>query len=247
MDGARTAIVAVVADGAGSACRAEIGAELAGSLFLGEMGTFYACGHRAGVLSRQFFEDWLSHFREEVRARAETEGLAPRDFACTLVAAIVEDDRAAFVQVGDGAIVIAAPADPAGYSCVFWPQRGEYANTTYFATDVDARTRLEFSSYEGRVEEIALFTDGMQSLALEYQSQTAHAPFFRPVFAPIRAGPRGHAEKLSSALASFLGSARVNARTDDDKTLILASRRKREPRRAGSTNGRPDNGERRDR
>jgi hypothetical protein len=36
--------------------------------------------------------------------------------------------------------------------------------------------------------------------------------------------PEGRCDELSSQIANFLGSDRVNGRTDDDKTLILASR-----------------------
>lgn len=234
-----SALIAVVADGAGSASRAEDGARLACALFLRELSTFYACGHDGADLSRAYFEDWLAHFRAEIQQRAGAEGLTARDFATTLLGAAVEEDRAAFVQVGDGAIVVSSRAGSGDYSCVFWPRRGEYANTTCFATDADAEAYLEFEQREGVIDEVALLTDGLQGLALEYRSQTAYAPFFRPVFGPVQAEPAGHSERLSSALAAFLGSPRVNARTDDDKTLILASRRKRPTRPAVSTNDRP--------
>jgi hypothetical protein len=65
----------------------------------------------------------------------------------------------------------------------------------------------------------------LQRLALHYEGRTAHAPFFRPMFAPVRAADPGRAETLSTQLAAFLGSQPVNARTDDDKTLVLATRR----------------------
>lgn len=227
----QSVLIAVAADGAGSAPRAEQGAQLACALFLREMSTVYACGRRLDDLSRAFFEDWLAHFREEISRRAEPEGLTPRDFAATLLGAIVEEDRAGFVQIGDGAIVTAERAGPDGYSPVFWPRRGEYANATYFATDADAPTHLAFERREAPIDELALLTDGLQGLALEYRTRGAYLPFFRPIFAPVRAEPAGHAIKLSAALKTFLGSPRVNARTDDDKTLILASRQKRPSRR----------------
>lgn len=233
-----SALIAVVADGAGSASRAEDGAQLACALFLRELSTFYACGHDGADLSREFFEDWLAHFHTEIQQRAEGEGVTARDFATTLLGVAVEEERAAFVQVGDGAIVVSSRADPGEYSCVFWPRRGEYANTTCFATDADAGAFLEFERRDAVIDEVALLTDGLQALALEYRSRTAFVPFFRPVFGPVQAEPAGHSEKLSSALAAFLGSPRVNARTDDDKTLILASRRKRPTRPMVSTNDR---------
>ncbi len=75
------------------------------------------------------------------------------------------------------------------------------------------------------IEEIALFSDGLQMAALHYPSRTAHSPFFRSFLEPLRAEPFGRSERLSSALARFLGTPEVNARTDDDKSLIIATRR----------------------
>ena len=225
-------LVAVAADGAGSARRAEVGAVLTGSLFLDELATHYASGGSVRDLSHAFVGDWLSRLRQEIRTHAESEGLTVREYASTLVAAVVEEASAAFLQIGDGAIVVADQHTPAAYAPVFWPQRGEYANTTYFATDANAADHVEFRRVDDRIDELALLTDGLQSLALNYQAQAAHAPFFRPVFAPVRAAPPGHSIDLSTALASFLGSSRVNARTDDDKTLLLASRRRRDRQRS---------------
>ena len=167
----------------------------------------------------------MSCFQSEVASRAEADDLASRDYACTILVAIVGADCAAFMQVGDGAIVVSRRTEPDQYAWVFWPQEGEYANMTQFATEPGADELLEYELVEGSVDELALFTDGLQRLALHYQSLTAHAPFFRPVFAAVRLAPEGHAEGLSAALADYLRSRPVEQRTDDDKTLILATRR----------------------
>ena len=75
------------------------------------------------------------------------------------------------------------------------------------------------------IDEVAIFTDGLQGLALHYESRRAHTPFFQPMFAWMRPAGSGYCEGLSSSLTSFLNSKKVNDRTDDDKTLILATRR----------------------
>ncbi|MCA1636602.1 MAG: hypothetical protein LC802_23660, partial [Acidobacteria bacterium] len=41
----------------------------------------------------------------------------------------------------------------------------------------------------------------------------------------LRQAPEDRREKLSASLAAFLDSPKVNDCTDDDKTLILATRR----------------------
>ena len=95
---------------------------------------------------------------------------------------------------------------------------------TWFATDDAVGDRLEYDLVVGSVDEVAMFTDGLQRLALNYAARTAHAPFFRPMFAAVRGAPEGVADDLSGALANFLRSRPVSQRTDDDKTLILATR-----------------------
>jgi hypothetical protein len=222
-------LVAVVADGAGSAARSDEGARLACARFVEALRALLAAGGGPRDLTRDFVVACLAGFQGEIAARAEAAGVAARDYACTLLAAVVGDDAASYCQIGDGAIVVAAPDEPDGYCWIFWPQQGEYERTNYFATEPTARDRIAVESAAPPVDEIALFSDGLQRLALHYEGRTAHAPFFRPMFAPVRAAGPGPAETLSAQLATFLGSPPVNARTDDDKTLILATRRETIP------------------
>jgi hypothetical protein len=218
-------LVAVVADGAGSAQRAEIGASLACSLFIDEMIALFECGGTVRNVTREFAERWVTRFHNEVTLRAEVEGLKLRDFACTFLAAVVGSDCAAFLQVGDGAIVISTHEEPDFYGWVFWPQQGMYANLTNFATDTDVFDKLEYALVNQSIEEIAVFTDGLQKLTLHYETRTAYAPFFSPVFKWLCLAPEDYSEKFSSSLISYLNSQKINEYTDDDKTIIFATRR----------------------
>lgn len=218
-------LVAVVADGAGSAQRAEIGASLACSLFLDEMNALFECDGTVHNITRQFVENWIIRFQNEVSLRAETDGLESRDFACTILAAAIGADCAAFLQVGDGAIIISSQEEPDFYGWVFWPQQGEYANTTYFATGTEVFDKLEYVSINQYIDEIALLTDGMQSLVLHYETRTAFVPFFKPIFQWLRLGNENSLDRFTSSLISYLSSEKVNEHTNDDKTLILATRR----------------------
>jgi hypothetical protein len=220
-------LVAVASDGAGSAKRAEVGAQLACSLMINEIVTLFECKGAVREFTREFVQAWIGRFQSEVLVRAEAEGLRPRDFACTLLAAVVGIDSAAFVQIGDGAIVVSCSEEPDDYAWIFWPQKGEYENQTTFATDAGAREQFAHEIHEEGIDEVALFTDGLQRLALHFQSQTAHSPFFRRLFAFVRPTPDGFSPALSASLAAFLDSPQVRDRTDDDKSLILATRRLR--------------------
>ena len=72
--------------------------------------------------------------------------------------------------------------DGDGYRTVFWPQSGEYLNTTNFLTDEEFERRLELHALAERVDELALLTDGLQMLALRYADKSVHSPFFLPMF-----------------------------------------------------------------
>ena len=218
-------LVLVAADGAGSAAHARTGAELACQALLTEC-ALELQQTRLVDWQRDQMEQLIERVQAVLNQRAADQGQTPRDYACTLLAAILGEDRALFSQIGDGAIVI---GDEAGYWPVFWPQSGQYANETYFLTDSNAFARLEFATTVEPVAEIALLTDGLQTLALHYQTRQAHVPFFRPLFQQLRATPTpGCTPELLNALERFLDTPTLNQRTHDDKTLILATRLSRQ-------------------
>lgn len=213
-------LLLVCADGAGSASRSELGSEIACRTLADEVIRFAQLGGRIENVTRETAVEWLLVIREKLDTQAHALGLCSRDLACTLIAALVGDDSAAFIQIGDGAAVI--DLGDTAYRVVFWPEQGEYANTTFFVTGPDAVDRLKVELCSVPLLDIALFTDGLQHLALRYESKTAHGPFFAPMFTRLRT--EEHWLGLGEPLKQFLGSEAVGERTDDDCTLVLASR-----------------------
>ena len=59
-------------------------------------------------------------------------------------------------------------------------------------------------------------------LALDYVNNQPHARFFKPLFATVLASQ--DQERLQQDLVAYLSSDRMNQRTDDDKSLLLATR-----------------------
>jgi hypothetical protein len=141
------------------------------------------------------------------------------DLATTLCVAIVSPTASCFFQIGDGAIVL---RNNGVCGVVFWPLSGEYVNTTTFLTSKEYRGVLEFFSTTEGFSDVALLTDGMERLALRFDARIAHPPFFEPLFRALRAG--NGSRDLAEDLRRFLQSESVQSRSDDDKTLILASR-----------------------
>ncbi|WP_185642892.1 PP2C family serine/threonine-protein phosphatase [Burkholderia sp. Bp9140] len=212
-------LVCLVSDGAGSARFAARGSDLACST---AMASIKATLRRGGGLSKGSVVDWLNAVQEAVGETAAATDAACRDYACTLLGAVVGDNDALFFQIGDGAIVV---SNHTAQGAVFWPDAGPYANMTHFVTDEDALVHLYVEMASVHVEEIALFSDGLQRLALAFDSRMPHHPFFDPMFAVLRGKKPEECEALGTQLLQFLGDPKVNERTDDDKTLVLATRR----------------------
>jgi hypothetical protein len=108
---------------------------------------------------------------------------------------------------------------------VFWPQHGEYANSTNFVTSPVAESALQFEIAPRQIAEIAIFSDGLENLLLHHASKTVHEPFFRKILSPLRSTSKKWDEGAASAdLSQFLMSPMICNRTDDDKSLVLAVR-----------------------
>ena len=232
--GGRPVLLAMASDGAGSARRSAEGAALAVALFLDEFGA--ACrDHGIGAIDRGFVLAWLRKLRQKIAARAARAGIRSGDFACTALGAVIADDRSVFFQIGDGAIVVSPRHGLGDYDWVFWPQHGEFANTTNFVTQRDAARALEIEIHPGPIDDVAIFTDGIERLVLDLRGKAAHAPFFRPLFGWLAATKPPAKSETSPALAQYLGSKQVCDRTDDDKTLIMATRRPAPQERPSAT------------
>jgi hypothetical protein len=217
-------LLAMASDGAGSARRSEEGARLAVALFLAEFGI--ACRERGiAAIDRPFILAWLTKLRRRIAARAARAGIRGGEYACTALGAVIADDRAVFFQIGDGAIVVSPRQARGECDWVFWPQHGEFANTTNFVTQRDAARALEIEFHDGPIDDVALFTDGIERLVLDLKAKTAHTPFFRPLFGWLAATKPPEKSETSPALVQYLGSKQVCDRTDDDKTLVMATRR----------------------
>lgn len=214
-------LVAVVADGAGTAGQGHQGAEIA----VWTVSAIAQLGVRAG---RRDYAEVLREGAVLARQRmseAALERHVPiRDLACTLLAVIVAPVGGAALQVGDGVIVIGT--HPPSWRCVFWPQKGEYANTTFFLSDESALANAAIAPLPDETLDVALLSDGLEALAVNFASKSAHEPFFRTTFAPLHAcNASGEVSTLSESLTKMLTSPAVRARTDDDASLILATRR----------------------
>ena len=218
-DAEASTLVACVADGAGSAKLSAVGSSIACEAIVENASTHFGEFGGFGNFSREDALRWCDDARTRIQAAAAERECNARDMATTLCVAILAPVSSAFFQIGDGGIILRSHGV---YGVVFWPQSGEYANSTNFLTSDDFRDKLDFLTVKSGCSEVALLTDGLERLALRFNQQTPHVPFFEPLFKALRTS--ADVSGLSEGLRSFLGSDSVQHRSDDDKTLILASR-----------------------
>ncbi len=216
-------LIAVVADGAGSTTDGQTGAQIACDIFIEIVGDFLNTKDASlKSLNEDFGRRWISYFQQKIAEISQKDKKEPRDYASTFVGACVGEKAAAFYQIGDGGIVFSASGAAKSYRFAIAPVEAEYVNVTEFVTDETAAESLRFELIEETVEDLILFSDGIYAVAVDYQTAQPHEPFLMPMIAPLRNGnaPNGLNEKLEN----FLSSPKINEKTDDDKTIILASR-----------------------
>jgi hypothetical protein len=157
--------------------------------------------------------------RRAVEGRAADDGVSPRELACTLIVVVASRTSIGVVQIGDGGAVVGANGT---VSKLTSPILGEYINETTFLTSPGAVETAQVQVRMIPVDRVAAMTDGLQMLALEMPSGEPFLPFFKPLFA--FAAYDDHAKEGEVALAEWMASSKVTARTDDDTTLLLAVR-----------------------
>jgi hypothetical protein len=209
-------LILAVADGAGSAsCGAE-GAELA---------TTFALEFLSEVELPTTEDTWqalmleaVQHVHNTLETHATTQEKDIKDLACTLLVAVLTPSSVAALQIGDGAIVC---ANDETVTRLTRAAHGEYASETVFLTSQDY---LEYCScvviHSENLTGLALLTDGLEPVAMNLQTGEPFPPFFTALFR-FACNEKDTYEK-SLTLSEFLASERINKRTHDDKTLILA-------------------------
>lgn len=214
-------VLVAVADGAGSADRSHESAECAVTGAIASLRTMLAEGLPQNDVGWQAqMTEAFRQTRQAVAQLAEAEETIPRAFATTLTCAVTSGEWLAVGQIGDGVVV--ARGEDGELFAATQPQRGEYANETFFLTMEEALQQIEVRVYHQPVRALVLLTDGLIRLAMNVARNKPHPPFFEPLLA--FAAQMEDETEAKEQLTAFLASDRVCARTDDDKTLVLAVR-----------------------
>jgi len=204
-----------VADGAGSAPFAKTGADISVAravLYLRNIADLVAADHSLwGPAVRCAFDAAKGSLLDFGAAQ----GIETGQLATTLQVALLGRMAYCYGRVGDGggvgrlrgALVPLAPA-PANV----------FANETTFLTSERSEPDVFFGT--DPLTDCAIFTDGLQPVAMQLAHWTPHTPFFSPLFDFVRASPDVAAAEDS--LGAYLGTDKFDKRTDDDRAVVIS-------------------------
>lgn len=213
-------VIGAVSDGAGSAKYADEGAELAVKTALSSIEQWLRSQTELKPVSEEQARDLFSQILENVilalKAAAASRGYSWNDLACTLLIFIATPDWITAMQVGDGFILVGLQGE---YQLLFQPSKGEFINETAFVTAPNALDEMQVCVRVGSQEFICVATDGLEKVAIQIRDWVPFTPFFQPLADYMRT--TSDPEQEDEYILDFLDSARLNLRTDDDKTLLL--------------------------
>ena len=218
-------IVGAVADGAGSAKHSDVGARLAVyqvmSIFR-EIALLPQKGERLSeplneLEARTLFSRIVQEVVATLDEQAINENYSIDELACTLLVFMATPQWLAAMQIGDGFIVVGLQGEKR--KLLFQPDKGEFVNQTTFVTSANALDDMQVHVLSGKQQFICASTDGLEKVAIQMSDWSPFLPFFQPLEDYLLETP--NPEQDDEYINAFLDSERLNARTDDDKTLLL--------------------------
>ncbi len=210
-------LVAAVADGAGSAHLGDVGAKIAVDVAVKTISEQKLLP-KDNIGWQFLLVDALRAAKNAVLVESQVREIEARELAATLILVVATPELAIAAQVGDGAAVVGD-----GEENIFpmtAPQTGEHINETTFLISEQGVENAQVKVWLGKPVHLAIFSDGLQMLALKMPMGLPHSPFFAPLFKFMTVVT--DEEEATKQLEEFLRSPKVTGRTDDDLTLLLA-------------------------
>ena len=214
-------LFSAVADGAGSAKFSDKSSSYICRLFIRKVEKWLN-ENDISTLNKEVVLSWFLHFQNVLNRVVRIYHIdSIKEFATTLLFALLSEKGNIFVQIGDGVI---AKGDINDLNCVFEPQHGEYINTTYFATEKNISERFMFEFNSDKIKRLVMHTDGIEIISFNFALKKPHINFFNPIFAMLDEFNKSGLDKNTSEfIYGFLDCERVKQKTDDDKTMVIIS------------------------
>ena len=222
-------IIVAVADGAGSAPLAHEGARTTTSTAT-TMLRYLIRRTPESVLSPDEADKALRqavrYTSQVLKATARLKHAKLGELATTIQLVLANERLISTLHIGDGRTIVDSNDS---YLNLNPPYNGEYANETTFITSSENPASeyavgLTMRTMEPKdSRQLAIFTDGLDPIAVNYSTDEPHAGFFRPAFNALArsAQPASAARKVADAL----GTDAARRKSTDDITLVMATRR----------------------
>ena len=155
--------------------------------------------------------------REGIKRRAEMVKADMADYHCTLILAAWVEDQVAAVQVGDAAAIVESDGV---CKMLTVPQRGEYVNETFFITEPHYQ-QTKFTREANGITALALFTDGLQKDAVDFQNRKANGVFIPQAITILRnVGTENCPPKMNDPLPADVETKSVKTEAGNGNTEI---------------------------
>ena len=166
--------------------------------------------------AKKIFTETVKEAIAALKNTADKNGYSPNELACTLLVFVATPNWIAAMQIGDGFIVV--HPQNSEYKMLFKPDKGEFVNETTFITSTNALDEMQVEVLSEPQQFICASTDGLEKVAIRFSDWSPHQPFFEPLKEYMQTS---NPEKEDDYLNDFLNYEPLNARTNDDKTLLL--------------------------
>lgn len=176
--GSDNSYVIALADGAGSARLSHIGAQIACDTIVSLLlNTFDSCWNASD--SGPIKDKMITSIVSKLTDAANEEGNQVSDYASTLLAVAIKDEKYIAVHIGDGVIGCIKNQES---KVVSSPTNGEFSNVTVFITSDNVKETIKL--LKGKTDEIAmfiLFSDGAQQ-CLYNKAKNELAPAIESIY-----------------------------------------------------------------
>ncbi|MEQ4719386.1 PP2C family serine/threonine-protein phosphatase [Nonomuraea sp. B19D2] len=209
------AVIAAVADGAGSAALAQAGARAAVRQVLQEGARLRRRVPQSATEAEAVVLSMFQAARKRVEKQARQLISSSRNLATTLSVVVASGNHIVAGQIGDGITVLRSRSN--GLMSVS-RDRGEYSEFTTFITDNISLPKVHLLVRPLQdVDAFALCSDGLRMLITTNASTgQPYEPFFADAFELVQQGA------TTENITEFLST--VNDRTGDDKSLVIGVR-----------------------
>ena len=216
--------VMAVSDGAGSARYSHYGSRAACSAAVDSLNRQIMRNPATAFkhhLLRSALQRAVRRARQNVLQTARREAARPssvdvREYACTMLLAVMSESLTGTAHVGDGCVVAGGGGE---WRLISAPENGEFANETTFLTSPRSLPRTQVFS-PSDIACLAVMTDGLQDVALS-RGQTPYKRFWTPLHNALS---RSKGASPEAVLDSLLRKVSEAGKATDDCTIAVCLR-----------------------